>query len=544
MTLARRYQAQNRLTDAVAQVEAVLRLDPNHRDAKELSMNLHGAVAGDGSMPVAAAGEAATATSAPEQRGGTSTILAGNVRDQQFALESLLAQAQSLQESGDMQGAIAQYEAVIQGGLNRSDVFYSLGLLYQEAGDHQAAIGALTKAARDPEYGLSSHFALGNSYTELNQLAQAAQEYEQAIGLVDLETVGKAESEDLIQMYEQTTGIYQQMGELARAAGLYSTLASFLEGKRWGRERAKEFKKRAKDLTDQTMLAKLRSLGTGALTIISEPEPEPAPPEQQKEALAERWGNISPIIEMLRSGNIEVSTTGILSNTPSEPLPPQSDPLEVLESLPPIEATIRRTVTKLDTTGLDEQIERWVVASERYMDQNLYEAALDACYEVINLNLEYLPIHLRIGEIYEHLNEPEEALTKYQTLIDTYNVREEPEKAIDVYFRYIVLSPETINARSRLADLLRKVNRTDEAAEQLVHVANSYFRLGQTNRALEEFRRGLQWAPRSRALRSQYGLALFKMERYDGRPDRVPQSRRPVRPDRNCPYQYDPGSAW
>ncbi len=517
LTLAQRYQAQGRIDDAVARAEHALKLDANSREAKELIVALRGAQAAGAA--VVAAETAANGNAGSGRAGG---VVAGRVVANQFALEQLLAEAQELQEAQNYSAAIARYEEVLAGGLERSDVLYSLGLLYQQEGNHQAALQVLERAADDPEYSLSAHYALGTSYQELGDLAKAAYEFEQAIGQVDLETVGKAEAEDLIQMYEQVTSIYKQLNDLPRAASLYSTLASFLETKRWGRERAAEFKKRAKDLTDQTMLAKLRSLGTGVLSMVADPQPEPLTGPQQQaveqpaEELAERWGTIAPMIEMLRSDNVEVSATGLLSPLPDpvEAVPP-SDPLDVLDTLPPVEPVAALSITPLDTTGLDEQVERWVVASERYMEQHFLDAALDACYEVMRLNMDYLPIHLRIGEIYEMRHQPEEALTKYQTLIDTYNIRGEASKAIDVYMRYIALAPEAINARSRLAELLKSVARVDEAAEQIIHIANGYFRLGQTNRALEEFRRGLQWAPRNRALRSEYGMALFKLERYE-----------------------------
>lgn len=166
-------------------------------------------------------------------------------------------------------------------------------------------------------------------------------------------------------------------------------------------------------------------------------------------------------------------------------------------------------------TGLNEQVERWVVISGKYAEQNLVDAAMDACYEVIRYNIDYLPIHLRIGEIFERMGQINDALVKYQTLIDAYMVSGAAKRAIDVYFRLLDLSPETVNARSKLADLLHQDNRNEEAAEQLSHVASHYLRIGQTNRALEEFRRALNWASKAREVRAQYGLALFKLGRYE-----------------------------
>lgn len=506
LTLARRYQAQGKLDMAAEQVEQALTLDADSREAKELIVALREAMAQAAGLSTDSARESG------ENLPGR-PMMTGQLRSQQFALDKLVAAAVEKQEAGDTDGALADYQEAIRQGLERADVFYSLGLIYQERGEYQAAVQVLNRAVRDPEYELSAHFALGSCYQSMDQLPNAAQEFEQAISLVDLATVGKSEAEDLIQIYELLTGIYQQLGDLARAASLYSTLANFLKAKRWGKERSQEFARRAKELTEQSMLAKLRSLGTGPLVPPDESaQPQPAPPDEQ-EQIPQQWGKIPSIFDSLRSDSIDIPTgTGVLF--PTEAQTP-SDPLDVLDSLPPSETLVSAPVTPLDTKGLDEQAERWVVASEKYIEQGLLDAALDACYEVMRLNLEYLPIHLRMGEIFERQHLPEEALVKYQTLIDAFSVRGEAERAIDVYYRFITLSPDTINARVRLANLLNQVGRIDEAATQLVQVADSYFRLGQTNRALEEYRRGLQWAPKNRDLRAQYGLALFKLERYE-----------------------------
>ncbi|NTW98195.1 MAG: tetratricopeptide repeat protein, partial [Oscillochloris sp.] len=433
--------------------------------------------------------------------------MTGALRSQQFQVEKLIEQAIKRQEAGDSDGAAAFYEQAVEAGMERADVFYSLGLIYQERGDHKGAVGLLNRAASDPEYALSSHFALGQSHRELGQLPQAAQEFEQTIALVDISSIGRAEADDLINMYESAATIYTQIGDIARAAALYSTLGTFLEGKRWGRDRAAEFKGRAKELSERNMFAKLRTIGTGGLT----PQSAPDAPSAKDEVMPGSWGKIRPITDFLRSDR--PATTSGLSVQPEQK--PISEPLLILETLPAAMEPRFAPATPLDATGLNSETEGWVMISGKYLDQGLIEASLDACHEVIRMNVDYLPIHLRMGEIYERQGRPEEALTKYQLLIDTYRVRNEPEKTIDVYFRFIELSPDAINARSRLAEILKNAGRLDEAVEQSIYVANTYYRLGQSNKALEEYRRLLQWAPKNREVHNQYGLALLKLERFE-----------------------------
>ena len=211
LELARRRQAQSRIEEATTYAERALRIDPNSREAKELIATLHETLSNAAQIAVTGSGRRIRdqgAAASPIPAPVASPGMTGALRSQQFAIEQIITLAQKHQEAGDAEAAIEQYERAVKLGMERSDVFYSLGLLYQERGDHQRAAEALTRAASDPEYALSAHYALGTSYQELGQLPQAAQEYEQTIRLVDLQSIGKAESDDLIQMYESAAQIY------------------------------------------------------------------------------------------------------------------------------------------------------------------------------------------------------------------------------------------------------------------------------------------------------------------------------------------------
>ncbi|HEU5100768.1 MAG TPA: tetratricopeptide repeat protein, partial [Roseiflexaceae bacterium] len=359
LELARRFQAQSRIEEATTHAERALRLDPGSREAKELIATLHETLSSAAQIAVTGSGSGDQAGMSPiPSPQSLAPGMTGALRSQQFAIEQIITLAQKHQEAGESEAAIEQYERAVKLGMERSDVFYSLGLLYQERGDHKRAAEALTRAAGDPEYALSAHYALGTSYQELGQLPQAAQEYEQTIRLVDLQSIGKAESDDLIQMYESAARIYTQLNDIARAASLYSTLANFLNSKRWGKERADEFRQKAKELTERNMFAKLRTLGTGALTA---PEPSAPVAPVPEETMPETWGKIRPITDFLRPERMaESSSVDIFSATAAPAAPEPIDPLAVLDSLPSPDRPAFAPVTKLDTSGLDEICERYV----------------------------------------------------------------------------------------------------------------------------------------------------------------------------------------
>ena len=79
----------------------------------------------------------------------------------------------------------------------------------------------------------------------------------------------------------------------------------------------------------------------------------------------------------------------------------------------------------------------------------------------------------------------------------------------------IDLSPESTDKRGQLVHLLRKAKRTEQAIAQALIVAGTYFKLGQSNKALEEYRRIQTWAPATPALHQEYGQALLKLERWE-----------------------------
>jgi tetratricopeptide (TPR) repeat protein len=426
----------------------------------------------------------------------TPTMHTGALRDPQLALEQLLGQASAAREAGNNAAALQMYEQAVQQGAERNDMFFTLGMLYQERGDHANAVTMLRKAAASDDFALSAHFALGDSLKAQGELQAAAEEYETTIRCVDLETIGRAEVDDLIAMYRAAAECYVELGELSRAASLYGTLAGFLQSKRWLKDLAEEFKARAKDLTERSMFAKLRTLGTGTLPVerVIAPDPEPEPTQTT-------WGSLPSFSDFLR---------GDATQAPAAPV----DPFAAMASLS-VPEQIFAPVTVIDTSGCDDTIARFIESSGRFIEQGLVWAAIDACHEIIRHNTEYLPVHLRLGEIYEREGRIEDALLKYRTLIDTYTVRGRELEAVDVYFRVIELSPESMDKRLQLVELLRKAKRSEAAVEQALIVANTYFRLGQTNKALEEYRRIQSWAPATPKLHQEYGQALLKLERWE-----------------------------
>lgn len=138
-----------------------------------------------------------------------------------------------------------------------------------------------------------------------------------------------------------------------------------------------------------------------------------------------------------------------------------------------------------------------VSLSQEYMKRGALSAATEVCYQAIESAPTYLPLHLRLAEIFVQDGRIEDAVTKYQTVADLYLVREETRHAIGVYKRVLDLTPIDVVIRSRLIDLLTSFGEIDQALEQYLALADAYYQLARVNKALEKYAEALRLSPRA-----------------------------------------------
>ena len=144
-----------------------------------------------------------------------------------------------------------------------------------------------------------------------------------------------------------------------------------------------------------------------------------------------------------------------------------------------------------------DTILRAMSLSQEYVKRGAFTAATEVCYEAIEAAPTYIPLHLRLAEIFGQGNRIEDAVAKYQIVADLYLVREEPRQAIGIYKRVLRLQPMDVAVRSKLIDLLVSTGEIDQALEQYLSLADAYQTLAQANRALEKCSEALRLVPRS-----------------------------------------------
>lgn len=134
---------------------------------------------------------------------------------------------------------------------------------------------------------------------------------------------------------------------------------------------------------------------------------------------------------------------------------------------------------------------------QRYLEQNMLFTALEECFWAIRQAPYCLPLHLRAADILIHEGQLEDAVHKYTTIAQTYQVRGQGENAIALYRRALEIAPMDIQVREQLIRMLIQAKTFDQAIEQYIAVADSYYQLAQVNRALEQYTEALKYAPQS-----------------------------------------------
>ena len=327
----------------------------------------------------------------------------------QGQFDTILGQAIDFQTRGSIDKAIANYSRLVEAGANQPAIHFSLGLLFREKTQFNEAIRELSLTTKHPEYGLASHFALGECYRAQGKIEDSLEHFVQVLKIIDLQTAQRDQADDLIQLYDSLAESYRAKGDRDRATTFLDSLVDFLSGKGW---------------QDKVMEARHR-------------------------------------LDSMAEEGVTRSLAEILEVPGSE---------EILASM---------------------------AMSQEYMKRNMLLTAIEEIYRAIEMAPTYLPLHLRLAEVFVRQERFEEATAKYMNVAEVYNMRGDDRQAISVYKRVLKMSPMDVNVRARMIDLLITQGEINQALEQYMSLADDYYQLAQIDKALEKFNEALYLASRT-----------------------------------------------
>ncbi|WIG61957.1 MAG: hypothetical protein OJF49_004706 [Ktedonobacterales bacterium] len=477
----------------------------------------------------------------------------GRSRLSSSQVAAALREAQQLQQEGQLGDAIQICEELQDSGVDRSDVHYFLGWLYQETDRWHEAARQFETLIEDPEYALSCYYALGQCYRAQGDIQQAARFFDEAVDRVNLDALTRDEADQLIQLCQEAAEAHREMNDNEGAETVYTALLGFLRSQGW-QDRVSEVERLMRETLGAAPPPRRRKTADA-----SRPVGRNIPQRATLGAGPGRSGVANPVPGMNGTGAMPIpgGTAGripvpgdVLSSPPgmgalpdpgfgmpdggsfgagqmngagmggaaayySSSLPPMAPGDQLAALLHNLSGAMNGARSAI---GSLPEPQRSRVADavrniENYVAHGLLQAAIEECLRVTELAPQYLDVHLMLAEIYVRQGKMEQAAAKYAVLVDSYLMQNRLDDAIATFRRILQLEPNNLNYRAKLIELLSRQGRLDEVLAERLAAADTYLRLGYTDRAIQEYEQALLASPNSIQVRVNYARALMKAGR-------------------------------
>jgi tetratricopeptide (TPR) repeat protein len=112
-----------------------------------------------------------------------------------------------------------------------------------------------------------------------------------------------------------------------------------------------------------------------------------------------------------------------------------------------------------------------------FVARNMTRMALEEAQYAIEKSPEYLPAHRRLADILAKDGRTQEASAKLNLVANVYLMRGNPEKAADLFTEVIELWPADMAARERVIDMLKEQGRVSDVIKQYAELGDFYYRL-------------------------------------------------------------------
>ncbi|HEX5439430.1 MAG TPA: tetratricopeptide repeat protein, partial [Ktedonobacterales bacterium] len=464
-----------------------------------------------------------------------------------------LREAQQLQQEGQLEEAVLICEDLLDEGVDRPDVHYFLGWLYQEADRWVDAADQFELLLDDPEYALSCYYALGQCFRAMGNLEEATRYFDDAVDRVNLDALTLEEVDQLLQLCQEAAEAHREMHDMAGAETVFSSLLGFLQSQGW-QTQVNEVERMMHDVLGTTPRPPTRvrrnTAGSGNPGKIPQrggirrgtqnPSlvPDGVSPNGMRSPansdflsqsadghsahMATPNGGMSaPGVNGMNGMNGAIpggvgagmgSLIGGGANVYSGPPAANGDHLAQLINSLGMAGSGRASLMSLPEP-LRAQVSQGVRSIENYVAHGLLTAAIEECMAVMELAPQYLDVHLLLGEIYVRQGKTEQAVAKYAVLVETYLANGRIDDAIATFRRILQLEPSNLTYRVKLIELLTRQGRSEEALVERVAAADAYQRMGYADRAIGEYEQALMAQPNNAQVRLSYGQALMKAGR-------------------------------
>ncbi|NDJ36531.1 MAG: tetratricopeptide repeat protein [Chloroflexi bacterium] len=130
---------------------------------------------------------------------------------------------------------------------------------------------------------------------------------------------------------------------------------------------------------------------------------------------------------------------------------------------------------------------------DHYVENDMIEMASQEAHYAIEKSPDYLPAHKRIADILVTMGHTQEAAEKVNYVAETYMLRGNDEKAADLFAEVLEIWPADMDARRRVIDMLKTQKRSSETLRHYLELADLYRRMADTTSAQSIYEEALEY---------------------------------------------------
>ncbi len=337
-----------------------------------------------------------------------------------------LGHAIDLQSSGDEKRAAEELQRVLDIGLEKTPVYFMLGLLMADD-NPQKAIKYLNNALRRREYAIASYLLVGKIDEKLDNLQEATTAYLHAYMLADITTIPEEFSDELRQLYDPILEAQQHETNPNTLLGLCQNVRSQLMRADW-----REYLKKARE----------------QMPSVSEDNPP------------------MPLIEMLlhsRSGQVVEALASVRDLTQRgfyrSAMEEAFHAIQFAPTYMPLHVQIGELMVKNGQT--EDAVKKFLLVSELYEVRGEADQAIRVLKKVTQIAPMNLTIRNKLIELLSNNSQIDEAIHEYLDMGDIYYRLTELDKARQSYLLALRLAQQSRTNRKWAVQILTKIADID-----------------------------------------------------------------------------------
>ncbi len=144
-----------------------------------------------------------------------------------------------------------------------------------------------------------------------------------------------------------------------------------------------------------------------------------------------------------------------------------------------------------------------------------WRSAMEEAYFALDIAPTYLPLHMQMAGLLLSQGQVQEAIEKLFIVANSYQIRGEPWRAIDIYHQVIKLAPFDIAPRNLLIQIMTSHGQVEEAVQELMHLAEVYYSLADLGKARNTYIEAYKLAQQSDLGGLQRASILHKIADID-----------------------------